>query len=299
MGGDNAIAYAVGTVADEWTLLILRYALRDGTRRVGDWQRLLPISNAVLRSRLRHLSDVGVLVPEGERGQREFALSRRGVGLWPFLLSVWAWELTWAGGTRPGLPRMRHTACGAVFTPVLVCRTCGVPVAPREVAAEFGPSGSWPRSTPTATMRRRSSGSTSLGPGFFPQSRAVLGDRWSATMLGAAYLGARRFADFQRRLGAPATVVAERLRTFTALGVLAPSEGPEPLARSHHHLTDKGRALFPVVISALDWGQRWFVAPEGPAAVLDHGGHRFVPVLVCSVCDEALAGRTIEEVPAD
>ncbi|MBM7776332.1 DNA-binding HxlR family transcriptional regulator [Actinokineospora baliensis] len=298
-GGDNAIAYAVGTVADEWTLLVLRYALRDGTRQVAQWQRLLPISNAVLLSRLRHLSDLGVLVPEGERGRREFALSPRGAGLWPFLLSVWAWELTWAGGPRPDLPLMRHKTCAAVFTPVLVCRTCGVPVAPRDVAAEFGPSGSWPRSTPTATMRRRSSGSTSLGPGIFPQSRALVGDRWSATMLGAAYLGARRFADFQRRLGAPATVVAERLRTFTALGVLTPSGGPEGAARSDHYLTDKGRALFPVVITALDWGQRWFVAPEGPAVVLDHCGHRFDPVLVCSGCDHALAGRAIEEVPVD
>ncbi|GLW75693.1 winged helix-turn-helix transcriptional regulator [Actinokineospora globicatena] len=298
-GGDNAIAYAIGTVADEWTLLILRHALRDGTSRPADWQRLLPISNAVLLSRLRHLSDVGVLVPVGDRsGRREFQLSPRGAALWPFLLCVGAWELTWAGGARPDLTEMRHTGCGAVFTPVLVCRTCGVSVAPREVAAEFGPSGSWPRSTPTATSRRRSSGSTSLGGGFFPESRAVVGNRWSAIMLAAAYLGARRFPDFQRRLGVPATVVADRLRTFSELGVLVPTGDPDRATRSSYHLTDKGRALFAAVVTGLEWGQRWFQAPEGPAVLLDHGGHRFEAVLVCSTCDEALAGRSIETVPA-
>ncbi|WP_026421558.1 winged helix-turn-helix transcriptional regulator [Actinokineospora inagensis] len=296
VGGDNAVAHAIGTVADEWTLLILRHALRDGTSRPADWQRLLPISNAVLASRLRHLGDLGVLEP---RGRREFALTPRGVGLWPFLLAVWSWELTWADGPGPDLPLLRHLDCGELFTPVQTCRGCAEPVAPRDVRAAFGPSGSWPRSTPTATLRRRSSGSTSLGGGFFPESRALIGNRWSATMLGAAYLGARRFPDFQRRLGAPATVVADRLRTFSALGVLSPVGDLDHAERSTYRLTDKGRALFPVVMGALTWGERWFVAPEGPAVVVEHGDHPFEPLLVCSGCGDALSGRTITPVPVD
>ncbi|PPK62192.1 winged helix-turn-helix transcriptional regulator [Actinokineospora auranticolor] len=294
-GGDNAIALTIGTAADEWTLLILRHALQRGTRHARRWQELLPISPAVLASRLRHLSDQGVLV----RADQEWQLSPRGAALWPMMLSVWAWEVAWADGPGPDLPAMRHADCGALFEPVLACGTCRVAVAPRDVEAEFGPSGSWPRSAPITTLRRRASGSTSLGPGFFPQSRALIGNRWSAAMLGAVFLGARRFSDFQRRLGAPTTVVADRLRTFRALGFLTASGDPDRSDRSVYRLTDKGRAFFPAIMTGLDWGQRWFLAPEGPAVLLRHRGtdHEYHVTLVCSACSRPLAGRSVRSVP--
>ncbi|WP_018684715.1 winged helix-turn-helix transcriptional regulator [Actinokineospora enzanensis] len=296
-GGDNAIALTIGTAADEWALLILRHALQRGTRRAKDWQDLLPITNAVLTARLRHLCDTGVLVQDGE----DYLLSPRGIGLWPLMVTVWAWEAVWAAGYGAELPAMRHAGCGEHFTPTLVCRTCLAPVAPRDVAAEFGPSGSWPRSAPNATLRRRSSGSTSLGAGFFPQSRALIGDRWSAAVLGAAFLGARRAVEFQRRLGAPATVIADRLRTFRALGVLTATGDPDRSDRSLYRLTDKGRAFFPVLMTGLDWGERWFHAPEGPAMLLTHRGacHPYETLLVCSACAKPLAGHAIEPVPVD
>ncbi|SDC46136.1 winged helix-turn-helix transcriptional regulator [Actinokineospora iranica] len=300
-GGDNAIAFAIGVAADEWTLLILRHALQNGTRRVHDWQAVLPVSTAVLTSRLRRMTEVGIFVPVGpghDPNAVEYHLSRRGTALWPIIVSIWAWEATWADGQAERLPAMRHRGCGELFAPLLGCGTCGRPVPPREVTGEFGPSGSWPRTAPNTTMRRRSSGSASLGPGFFPQSRALIGNRWSAAMLGAAYLGARRFSEFQRRLSAPATVIADRLRTFRDLGVLEVSGDPDRSDRSTYRLTDKGRAFFPVVMSAIEWGQRWFLAPEGPALVFHHRGadHAFSVLLLCSACSAPLAGREIEAV---
>ncbi len=46
----------------------------------------------------------------------------------------------------------------------------------------------------------------------------------------------------------------------------------------------------------LDWGDRWFRAPEGPATLLTHTtcGGTFAPVLHCSVCQLELRGSKIQ-----
>ncbi|UVS77944.1 helix-turn-helix domain-containing protein [Actinokineospora sp. UTMC 2448] len=301
-GGDNAIAWAIGVTADEWTLLILRYALTDGLTRFHQWQELLPISTAVLTARLRRICEVGIfdMVPYADKPLRhEYRLTPRGMSLWPMMATICAWEGGWAHGQAEPVPVMVHHRCGRAFDPLMACSTCGETVEPREVTGEFGPSGSWPRSAPNTTLRRRSSGSSTLGPGFFPHTRVLVGNRWSAAMMGAAYLGAHRFSEFQRRLGAPATVIADRLRRFQAIGVLRTVDGENRPDRSEYRLTDKGRAFFPVVMTAIEWGQRWFIAPEGPAVIFRHRGseHPFSVLLRCSECGGVLAGREISVVP--
>ncbi|MEC4019813.1 enoyl-CoA hydratase-related protein [Streptomyces sp. H27-D2] len=79
-GGQNAIAEALGLLGDEWTLLILRYALQ-GTRRYQDWRERLPISHAVLSARLTRLTDAGLLARDAyqQRPVRyEYRLTPRG-----------------------------------------------------------------------------------------------------------------------------------------------------------------------------------------------------------------------------
>jgi len=43
---------------------------------------------------------------------------------------------------------------------------------------------------------------------------AVVGEKWSLLVLREAFLGVRRFADFQRVLGAPKAVLTHRLATL-------------------------------------------------------------------------------------
>ena len=111
-----------------------------------------------------------------------------------------------------------------IFAPVTVCDACDQPVAAREIEGRFGPSGSWERSIPSAATRRRSHSGTRPTE-LIAQTMALIGNRWSAAMLGAAFLGASRFGEFEQRMGAPPTIVAERLRTFCEIGVLAQSLG--------------------------------------------------------------------------
>jgi DNA-binding HxlR family transcriptional regulator len=117
---------------------------------------------------------------------------------------------------------------------------------------------------------------------------SVMGNRWGFALLVAAFVGISRFTDFQSELGAPPGSVADRLTILTGNGVLESAD-------NRYRLTEKGRALFPVLVCALQWAQRWYRDEEGPAVLLTHiaCGHRFAAVLVCDQCTAALTGAGI------
>ncbi len=291
-GGTNAVGRILGLLGDEWTLLIIQQALLGATR-YGEFMARLPISNTVLSNRLRSLTDHDLLVraPYQTRPVRaEYLITERGRAFWPVLLSIWEWERRWVPDHLHRLPGMRHTQCGSDFAPTLTCRACGDAVTEKEVAARWGPSGSWPRSVPEGSTRRRSSAEGKRGQaGLFPATMSVFGNRWAAALLVCAFLGTSRFSDFQSQLGAPPSLLSGRLQTFCTNGVLRTSR------ETNYQLTEKGRAFFPVIITALQVGQHWFHAPEGPAVALTHlgCGEPFVGQLTCDQCARTLKGTQI------
>ncbi|MET7769354.1 helix-turn-helix domain-containing protein [Nocardia sp. NPDC005366] len=294
--GDNAIAVTLGALGDEWNLWILRFAI-EGCRRYRDWIARGAISNSVLVSRLTQLTELGLFerVRYSDRPARyEYALTERGRGVWPILLAMWAWEQSWAPESDVPLPNMRHRSCGATFTPLLICGACGESATRHNVSATLGPSGDWSRSVPASIGRRRSA--TVKRPSqILPHTMELLGNRWSAAMLGALFLGATRFGELYERTSAPPAMVADRLRRFDDLGVIESSPNPARPDWVTYSLTPKGEAFFPVIALMIDWGQRWFRAPEGPAIVFTHlvCGNDFHPRLVCGNCAEELHGEEV------
>ncbi|GAB2830031.1 helix-turn-helix domain-containing protein [Actinocorallia aurea] len=294
-GGTNAVGLTLGLIGDEWNLLILRYAML-GARRYGDWKDALPISDAVLTRRLASLTAMGVFEKveyQASARRYEYTLTKRGRDLWPVLLTIWAWEAAWVPAHGERLPRMVHQLCGRDFRPVFGCGACDRPAEARDITGGFGPSGTWSRSVPAATTRRRSQ--TAGEAGLFPETMALIGNRWSAALLGASFQGAHRFRDFEQWLGAPPTIVADRLRVFCDLGVFDQSPGAERADWPDYRLTEKGRAFFPTVMTAIDWGQRWFRAAEGPALVYTHRacGQDLKVRLTCDQCGEVLRGTEV------
>jgi DNA-binding HxlR family transcriptional regulator len=301
-GGTNAVGRMLGLLGDEWTLLIIQQALLGATR-YGEFMDRLPISNSVLTNRLRALTHNGLLVRSVYRTRpvrAEYLISRRGRAFWPVLLSIWEWERRWVPEHVHRLPGMHHLDCGSDFAPQLTCRSCAEVVTEKQVAARWGPSGSWPRSVPEAVTRRRATAEDGHNQaGLFPETMSVFGNRWAAAILVCAFLGTTRFTDFQTQLGAPPTLLAGRLQTFCANGVLTASPQPGP-QRVRYQLTEKGRAFFPVLIAALQCGQQWFQAPEGPAVMISHlaCGKPFTGELTCDQCAQPLAGAQISVVEA-
>lgn len=292
-GDTNAVGRMLGLLGDEWNLLILQQALL-GAKRYSDFAARLSISNAVLSNRLR------VLVSQ-EMLTADYRPTPRSRTLWPVLLAIWEWELTWVAENRQWLPLMRHENCGERFSPVLRCANCRRPARVGDIDLTPGPSGTWPRSAPRAVTRRRSDSDTGSArqAGLFPETMSVLGNRWAAALLVAAFLGTTRFTDFRVQLGAPPSLLTQRLQTFCAIGVLT----LDPADGTAYVLTDKGQAFFGVLVAALQWSQRWFHAPEGPAMMLTHKadggcGRPFTGEFSCDHCDERLRGTEILVTPA-
>jgi len=227
--GPNAIGATLGLLGDEWSLLIVRHAF-TGVRTYGGFKNRLTISDSVLSSRLTTLANAGVLVhmvdddydendddendddenDDDQPVRHEYHLSQRGEDLWRLMLCIWAWEQHYVVAHSAQLPRMFHITCGKEFQPVLRCAACTQPVTTHDIDAHFGPSGGFSRSAPIGATRRRSSRAAAGvdEPGLFPETMAIIGSRWSSAILGAAFLGASRFSEFERLLGAPPSIVA-------------------------------------------------------------------------------------------
>ena len=101
---------------------------------------------------------------------------------------------------------------------------------------------------------------------------AVIGEKWSLLVLREAFSGVRRFADFQRILGAPKAVLTDRLATLVAAGILArvayQAEGERQ--RHEYRLTDKGRDLYPTLVALMQWGDRYLTDDGRAPLALEH-----------------------------
>jgi len=87
----------------------------------------------------------------------------------------------------------------------------------------------------------------------------VVGTRTAVLLLREAYYGATRFDLFAKRIGATDAAVAARLRQLTDDGLFERRPYRERGSRTRHEylLTEKGRALFPVVMGLIAWGDRY------------------------------------------
>lgn len=131
------------------------------------------------------------------------------------------------------------------------------------------------------------------------RSVAVIGDRWTLMVLRDCFLGVRRFAAFQERLGISRTIIADRLKHLTDEGVLYRSQYQDRPARYEYRLTEKGLALHPVVMAIVHWGDRYYAGEAGPPLLHRHKscGCDFHPVQTCSECGEPVDARAVETRP--
>jgi DNA-binding HxlR family transcriptional regulator len=109
----------------------------------------------------------------------------------------------------------------------------------------------------------------------FARTVDVIGDRWSLMILRDAFFGVRRFSQFKRRLGITQAVLSARLSHLVDHKLLDRRPSDDDGAREEYHLTDKGRALFPVVVALMQWGDRWIHGEVGaPLELLDRRTER-------------------------
>ena len=130
---------------------------------------------------------------------------------------------------------------------------------------------------------------------------AVVGEKWSLLVLREAFLGVRRFADFQRVLGAPKAVLTERLATLVAQGVLrrVPYQAEGERQRHEYRLTQKGVDLYPTLVALMEWGDRYLAEDGETPLELRHRdcGEPVHLALVCAAGHELAGAREVRAVP--
>lgn len=130
------------------------------------------------------------------------------------------------------------------------------------------------------------------------QSLEIIGEWWTLLILRDCFLGIRRFDDFVERLGIARNVLTNRLDTLVAAGVLERRAYDEGRGRYDYVLTDKGRALWPVMTAVRQWGDEWILGRGHEPVLLEHKecGHRTTAVMTCDHCGEALDARAVRAV---
>jgi DNA-binding HxlR family transcriptional regulator len=95
----------------------------------------------------------------------------------------------------------------------------------------------------------------------------VIGERWTLLIVRDAFYGVRRFSDFIAHLDIPRAVLTARLAALVNDGVL--ERAPGPGKRDEYALTDKGKRLWPILRSLMNWGDAYY-SPAGVRRVLRH-----------------------------
>src|SRR3954463_422170 len=98
----------------------------------------------------------------------------------------------------------------------------------------------------------------------------VVGVWWTMLLVRDALRGTTRFEDFHRTLGIARTVLKARLDRLVETGIMERRQYQDRPRGSEYLLTDKGRALYPVVIALMQWGDEWAADDGGPPLELVH-----------------------------
>jgi DNA-binding HxlR family transcriptional regulator len=126
-----------------------------------------------------------------------------------------------------------------------------------------------------------------------------LGDRWTLLVLREAFFGVRRFEELRRNTGAAKNILADRLARLVEAGILRRERYSERPPRDEYRLTDKGRDLYPVIVTLAQWGTKWGDLQLGAAVELQHRacGAIVQPTLTCPDCGEPVEARDMRALP--
>ena len=209
----------------------------------------------------RRLSHCGLDAMVGEKGQRGFSV-----------------ELV-------------HLRCGHAIEPQANCACCRQTIDPRDVTWSPGPG--LAEVTPQYSTRRRPSKSVTDRrdkAALVDTVIALFGDRWSTLIVRAMFSGFHRFDQLQQDTQMAPNILSGRISDLIAAGVLTARRYTDTPPRSEYHLTAKGRALYPVILSLLQWGDRFYADGERPPLLLAHKpcDSPLKMVMACDHCGEPL-----------
>ncbi|GMA50065.1 transcriptional regulator [Alicyclobacillus contaminans] len=97
----------------------------------------------------------------------------------------------------------------------------------------------------------------------FESAFQLLGKRWTGLIIRCLMNGPMRFKDISGLIpNMSDRMLAERFRELEAEGIVVRNVYPETPVRIEYALTDKGRALGPVMDALQAWADQWISVPS-------------------------------------
>jgi DNA-binding HxlR family transcriptional regulator len=134
------------------------------------------------------------------------------------------------------------------------------------------------------------------------RSLSILGERWTFVVLRQAFMGARRFEDYQHGTGIARNILTDRLRGLVEEKILERRPYAEHPGRTlyQYRLTEKGLELYPILLTLMKWGNKHGGFEDGPPVRLFHQacGKETEPQFVCTECGGEIDPRQMTPVDA-
>jgi DNA-binding HxlR family transcriptional regulator len=99
-----------------------------------------------------------------------------------------------------------------------------------------------------------------------------------------------KFEEIQADLGIARNVLTERLNRLVENEIVERRQYQTRPDRFEYYLTDKGKDLFPVVLTLIAWGDKYGEWPDGAPVKLRHTecGHDTTAQVCCEKCGEPM-----------
>jgi DNA-binding HxlR family transcriptional regulator len=118
-----------------------------------------------------------------------------------------------------------------------------------------------------------------------PAALEAVGERWSFLILRGAFNGLHHFEEFQKTLGIARNILSNRLARLVENDILRREPDTVDRRKIAYQLTEKGRALLPVLIALRQWGERWVSGVPSNPVLVDRCSRRPVATMEVRATD--------------
>ena len=109
----------------------------------------------------------------------------------------------------------------------------------------------------------------------------IVGDPWTLLIVRDLFRRIERFDDLKESLGIARNTLTARLKDLVDNGIVERVEYQANPPRYDYRLTAKGRALGPIILTLMSWGDEWADRGEPLVVTVERAtGRRVTPILV-------------------
>ena len=127
VGRTTPLPQGLAVLGDKWSIEVMVCAF-FGVHQFGDFGARIGTATNILADRLNRLVEAGLLrrTLDGDRYRKGlYLVTAKGRDFYGILIAIQSWADDWIDHRVRSPVKLRHTACGKVLQPRLVCAGCG------------------------------------------------------------------------------------------------------------------------------------------------------------------------------